>query len=167
MDSEYKQMPAFVSFLPGFLLCIGITFCLLHFSSSIDNLVFRSLARTGIPQVSALQKLPYSVILSFPFALYAARTIVWNFMSRYEFSMSGVRLLTGSLKRKEIFYPSSVFKFKEVSFEQNLLEAPFNIGTLILKPERGGNNIIVKGVRKIRLVIKMLRSENEMSTFPR
>ena len=167
MDTFHKQMPAFVSFLPGYLFCIGITFCLLHFSSSVDDLVFRSLARKGIPQVPALQELPYSVILSLPFALYAARTMVWNFMSRYEFSMSGVRLLTGSLKRKEVFYPSSVFKFKEVSFEQNLLEAPFDIGTLILKPEKGGNNIIVKGVRKIGLVIKMLRSENEMSSFSR
>ena len=167
MDSAYKQMPAFVSFLPGYVFCIGITFCLLHFSFSVDNFVFRILARTGISQVPALQKLPYSVIFSLPFAVYAARTMLWNFMTRYEFSMSGVRLLAGSLKRREIFYPSSVFKFKEISFEQNLLEAPFDIGTLILKPEKGGNNIIVKGVRKIRMVMKMLRSENEMSSFPR
>jgi hypothetical protein len=166
MDSVHKQMPAFISFLPVYVFCIGSTYCLLRFSSFIDNFIFQNLARAGISQLTALQRIPFSAILSLPFALYAARTLLWNLMSRYEIGISGVRLLTGSLTRKEIFYPASILKFEEISFEQNLLEAPFDIGTLVLKPEKGGNNIFVKGVTKIKLVVKALRSENGMESSP-
>ena len=160
MDSIHKQMPALVSFLPVYVLCIGITFALLRFSSSVDSFIFQSLGRTGISQLTTVPRFPISAIICLPFALYAARTILWNLMSRYEISMSGIRLLAGSLTRREVFYPSSVFRFKEIFFKQNVLEAPFGVGTLILRPERGGSNIVVKGVKKIKSVVKVLRSGN-------
>lgn len=65
-------------------------------------------------------------------------------------------MITGSLARKECFYP--IMEFYEISFRQNLIEVPFSVGSLILKRIRGRNDLIIKGVYSARNVAEVLCS---------
>ena len=108
-----------------------------------------------IPQSKVLHNLPYGIILSVPFIACGIMTLIWNVMGHYEIDATRIRLLTGYLSRKEQFVPLS--DIYEISFKQNLLEAPFRIGTLMLKTRNG--SLDIRGVYRVRQVVEDLRKK--------
>jgi uncharacterized membrane protein YdbT with pleckstrin-like domain len=106
-----------------------------------------------IPRINLLHELPYGKLLSIPFVVYGVRLLLWNVMSYYEIDTTRIRLLTGHLTRKEQFILAS--DIHDISFKQSLLEAPFRIGSLLLKTRTGEFNI--RGVYHIKHVVEDLR----------
>ncbi len=106
-----------------------------------------------VPRVNLLQNLPYGKLLSIPFIVYGLRIFLWNIMSYYEIDTSRIRLLTGHLARREEFV--LVSDIHEISFKQNVLEAPFQVGSLLLKTRAGEFNI--RGVYRVKQVVEDLR----------
>jgi membrane protein YdbS with pleckstrin-like domain len=156
MDKKNRLKPSFVSFLITYLCCFGIGFLLIAFSSKIShNFVGPILTQLKLPASNLLTNLPYGVIFSLPFLIYGLRTLLWNLMSRYEISPSEITLLTGSLVRKESFFPVSVFD--DVSFKQNLFETPLGIGKITLKTEEGAK-LVLRGVQNVKSVVEALRA---------
>jgi hypothetical protein len=156
-DFNYKRKPAFISFLLVYLFCFGISFLLIKNSPAISKVISgQIIVRFNIPLPDFLWNLPYGIILSLPFLIYGIRKVLWNLMSIYEFNSSEIRLLTGSLSRKEHFFHIS--DFFEVSFKQNLIETPFGVGCLILTSMKGGRRLIIKGVYNVKSVVEVLRS---------
>lgn len=81
-------------------------------------------------------------------------------MSSYELNSSEIRLLIGHLIRNERFFLIS--SFNEISFKQNLIEAPFHVGSLVLKA-KGRSQLIIKGVYNVRYVVECLRKKVDTS----
>jgi hypothetical protein len=81
-------------------------------------------------------------------------------MSSYEINPSRISLLTGSLVRKECFF--SVSDFCDVSFKQNLFEAPLGIGKVTLTGRDGGR-VLIRGVHNIKSVVEALRASIDSS----
>lgn len=151
----YKRKPAIISFLLVYIICFGISYWLINNSPAISKEINRYvITQLSIPHSNLISNLPYGKIFSLFFLLYGIRTLLWNLMSSYEMSSSEIRMLTGHVSRKEQFFP--LLDFYEVSFEQNLIETPFRVGTLILNRRRGGE-LIIKGVYNIRSVAESLR----------
>jgi hypothetical protein len=115
-----------------------------------------ALDRLNIPVPELLRDVPYGLIFSLPFLLYGVQKLLWNIMSLYDFTTSELRLLTGSLSRRERFY--YVAEFFHISFKQNLIEMPLGVGTLILTSMKGRKRLRIKGVYRIRTVVEALRS---------
>ena len=156
-EFNYKRKPAFISFLLVYLFCFGISFLLIDNSHAISKeITGQIVARFEVPASNLLWKLPYGIIISVPFLIYGIHKLLWNIMSLYEINSSEIRLLTGSLSRKEHFYVVS--EFFELSFKQNLIEAPFRVGTLILTSMKTGKRLIIKGVYNVKYVVEVLRS---------
>jgi membrane protein YdbS with pleckstrin-like domain len=155
-DFNYTQKPAFISFLLTFVLCLGIGFLLIGYSPLISPTIAHQLgAYLPAEGLDSLVAFPFGTALSLPFLLYALHTILWSLMSRYEINPSGIRLLSGTLVRKERFFPIS--NFCQVSFKQNLLEAPLEIGQVILR-RQSGSRVVIKGVRNVESVAQALRA---------
>lgn len=153
----YKRKPAFISFLLVYLFCFGIAYVLIHGSQAVSGVVTEQvLERLGKQRSLQLRGLPYGIILSVPLIFYGIRRLLWNIMSSYELNSTEIRLLTGSLIRKERFFEIS--EFYDISFRQNLLETPFGIGCIILAPRAKGRKLRIKGVFEVRSVVKALRS---------
>jgi hypothetical protein len=155
-DFGYQSKPAFVSFLNTYLFCFGIGFLLIVFSPLISHQLIRLMgAELELPASHPLRRLPYGAVFSLPFLIYGLRTLLWNVMSGYEFSSSRISLLTGSLVRKEHFF--SISDFCDVSFKQNLFEAPLGIGKMTLT-ERDGGRLVIGGVHDVKYVVEALRA---------
>lgn len=152
----YKHKPAFISFILIYILCFVLAYWMIdnsHFlSEKFGKLV---LVQLGISRSNLLWKVPYGIVFSLPLLFFGLRTLLWNLMSFYEFTSSDIRLLTGTLSRKERFY--SMADFYEISFKQNVLETPFRIGSLILTPHVG-KPLFVRGVYNVKSVVESLRS---------
>ncbi|MEE8329723.1 MAG: hypothetical protein V3R54_07330 [Thermodesulfovibrionia bacterium] len=156
-EFNYRRKPAFISFLLVYLSCFGVAYLLIDNSPLISKEINRlMISRLHIPYSNTLWNLPYGIFLSIPFLIYSIYKILWNIMSSYEINSSEIRMITGSLTRKERFYP--IIEFYEISFRQNLIEIPFSVGSLILRRIRGGNDLIIKGVYNARNVAEVLRS---------
>jgi hypothetical protein len=154
-EFSYIRKPAFMSFLTTYLFCFGIAFLLIAFSPTISRQFVRLIgAELSLPASNPLGELPYGIIFSFPFLIYGLRTLLWNLMSSYEINSSRISLLTGSLVRKERFF--SVSDFCDVSFWQNLFEAPLSIGKVTLA-KRDGDRLLIRGVHNIKSVVEALR----------
>ena len=107
----------------------------------------------GIPLLKKFLNLPYGTIASLPFLIYGVRRLLWNVMTRYEITSSQIRLLAGSLNRREqIFHISNLH---EITFKQSLIEAPFGIGSLVLKSVNA--ELIIKGIYNVRYVAESIR----------
>jgi uncharacterized membrane protein YdbT with pleckstrin-like domain len=154
-DFYYKRKQAFISFLSVYLLCIAISFLLIENSPAISREVIKRIMKLGILHSNTFQNLPYGIISSLPFVIYGIRTLLWNMMTSYEITSSEIRLLAGSLTRKERYVLIS--NFYEISFKQSLIEAPFRVGTLILKKE--GAELVIKGVYDVKYVVESLRGK--------
>ncbi|MCK5426738.1 MAG: hypothetical protein KAJ34_03505 [Thermodesulfovibrionia bacterium] len=154
-DFHYKRKPAFMSFLLLYILCFGIAYVLIDYSPYISK-VFKGqlIGKPGIQHARFFRYLPYGILLAIPFAFYGTRKLLWNLMSIYEMNSSEIRLLTGSLSRKEHFFLIS--DFYNISFTQNLIETPFGIGCIILNASTGGR-LIIKGVYNVKSVVEALR----------
>lgn len=158
-DFSFNRKPAFASFLVTYLVCFGIAFLLIRYSPAVSSkIIDHIIAPLGIAGLGFLSRLPYGILLSLPFIIYGLRLILWNLMSRYEITESEIRFLGGSLVRTERFFPVS--GFCEVSFKQNLLEAPFGIGQMILGGD-DGDKLIMKGVYGVKSVVEALRAAME------
>lgn len=156
----YKRKPALASFLPLYIFCFGLAFLFIYYSPIISTVFIKHLlAFWKLDPSHWLHKIPYGIILSPPFVVFGAHKILWNLMSSYEIDRQGIRLLTGSLTRKERFFPSS--DLHEISFNQNVLEAPFGIGMLIIKGN-GGVNLNLKGVCDVKTAAEFLRHLTEL-----
>ncbi len=154
-DFNYKEKPAFISFLLIYFFCFGISVWLIDSSPAISQeITGRIIAQLDIPRSNPLWDIPYGIIFSLPFLIYGICKAIWNIMSGYEITSSEIRLLTGSLSRKERFF--HVSEFYQVSFKQNLIETPFRVGCLILSARAGGQ-LIIKGVYNVRSVVEALR----------
>lgn len=154
-DYSYRRKPAFASFLPLYGFCFGLAFLLVLYSPIISMVFIKHvLAFWKLDPSHWLHKVPYGIVLSLPFIVFSAHKILWNLMSIYEIDRQGIRLLTGSLIRKERFFPSS--DLHEISFNQNVIEAPFGIGMLIIKGN-GGINLSLKGVYDVKSAAGFLR----------
>lgn len=154
-DFFYKRKPAFISFLIVYVCCFGISLLLKENSPAISRVISRWVMKSDIPYLHQIQNLPYGTILSFPFLIYGIRMLLWNVMTSYEITSSQIRLLAGSLSRKErIFLISS---FNEVTFKQTLIEAPFRVGSLVLK--KGDAELTVKGIHDIGFVVESIRGK--------
>jgi uncharacterized membrane protein YdbT with pleckstrin-like domain len=154
-EFTYKRRPAFISFLLTYVVFLGIAYLLMQSSPAISEAIKRQvIAQMGIPRSNVLWILPYGTLLSLPFFVYSIRTILWNSMSIYEINPSEIRLLTGSVIRKERFFLIS--DFYSISFKQNLIEIPFGVGSVALKA-RGKGRLVIKGVYDVKTVIEALR----------
>lgn len=156
-ELNYRRKPAFISFLHAYLICFGVSFLLIDKSPAISGeITGQIIARLNIPMSNILLELPYGTIISVPFLICGIRKILWNLMSLYEINPSEIRLMTGSLSRKERFYVIS--EFFELSFKQNLLETPFGVGSISLRSIKSGRWLIIKGVYNVKNVVEILRS---------
>jgi uncharacterized membrane protein YdbT with pleckstrin-like domain len=151
----YKQKPSPVSFLFTYALCFGSAYFLILQSPAISRKVTELLPLFHIPRINTLNELPYGKLLSIPFLIYGIRVLLWNLMSYYEIETTRIRLLTGHLIRREQFVPVS--DIHEISFKQNLLEAPFSIGSLLLKSRMG--EFTIRGVYQVKQVAEDLRKK--------
>lgn len=152
----YKHKPAFISFMLIYFLCFVFAYWLIDNSHDLSRRVGTLvLVQLGLSRSNFLWKVPYGIVFSLPLLIFGLRTLLWNLMSFYEFTPSEIRLLTGTLSRKERFY--SMADFYEISFKQNVLEAPFRIGSLILTPHVG-KPLLVRGVYNVKSVVESLRS---------
>jgi uncharacterized membrane protein YdbT with pleckstrin-like domain len=156
-DFRYYRKPAFISFLLIYLFCFVISFYLIKNSPAISKHIAGELMQLGIPHAKKFLGLPYGTIVSFPLIIYGVRRLLWNVMTRYEITTSRIRLLAGSLNRKEQIFQIS--NMQEITFKQSLIEAPFGIGSLIFK--RGNAELIIKGIYNVRYVAESIRG-----TFP-
>ncbi len=152
-DFRYSRKPAFISFLLIYLCCFGISFLLIKNSPVISKYIAGELMQFGIPHAKKFLTLPYGTIVSFPFLIYGVSRLLWNVMTSYEITSSQIRLLEGSLNRKEVIFRIS--NLHEITFKQSLIEAPFGIGSLILK--RGNAELIIRGIYNVRFVTEAIR----------
>jgi len=93
-------------------------------------------------------------MLSIPFVLFGLRKALWNVMTYYEIDADGVHLFTGILTRKD--FHLTFHEFDDVSFNQSLLEAPFKVGTLVLKSRKLGE-CGVRGVHDVKNLVDQIR----------
>lgn len=153
VDFHYKQKPSPISFLFTYAICFGSSYLLMQHSPAISGKILELIALLHIPRINILHDLPYGKIFSIPFLVFGVRVLLWNIMSYYEIDTTRIRLLSGHLSRKEQFL--LVSDIHEISFKQNLIEAPFRIGSLLLKTRAGEFNI--RGVYHIKQVAEDLR----------
>lgn len=132
-----------------------MAYLLIQQSPAISKKVLELLALFRVPRIPLLNELPYGKLLSIPFLIYGIRVLLWNLMSYYEIETTKIRLLTGHLTRKEQFV--LVSDIHEISFKQNLLEAPFRIGSLLLHTRMG--EFTIKGVYRVKQVAEDLRKK--------
>jgi hypothetical protein len=128
---------------------------LIKYSPVISQEVTSQIMKIDILRSNIIQTLPFGIIFSIPFIIYGTRTLLWNLMTTYEIDLSQLRLLSGSLSRKEHVY--LIASYNEISYKQNIIEAPFRIGSLILYMSH--EPIIIKGVYDVQVVIESLRRE--------
>jgi uncharacterized membrane protein YdbT with pleckstrin-like domain len=160
IEFSYIRKPAVASFLPLYIFCFGLAFLFIFYSPLISIVFVKHLLTFWkLDSAHWLHKIPYGIILSLPFVVLGVHKILWNLMSSYEIGRQGIRVLTGSLTRKERFFPSS--GLLEISFNQNVLEAPFGIGMLIIKGD-GGANLNLKGVYDVKRAVEFLRHLTEL-----
>lgn len=156
-DFTYKRKPAFISFLPVYIFCFGISYWLIKASPEISaKIMERLLAQLNIPRSNIAWNIPYGIVISVPFILIGVQKFLWNIMSNYEMTTTELRLITGSLSRRERFFDLS--DFYDISFKQNLLETPFGIGCIILKSRHKNRLLIIRGIFNVKTVVKELRS---------
>jgi uncharacterized membrane protein YdbT with pleckstrin-like domain len=153
VDFHYRQKPSPISFLFTYAICFGSSYLLIQHSPTVSRKILDLIVLLRIPQINILHNLPYGKILSLPFLVYGVRVLLWNIMSYYEIDTTRIRLLSGHLIRKEQFVPMS--DIHEISFKQNLIEAPFRIGSLLLKTRSG--EFSIRGVYNIKQVVEDLR----------
>ena len=157
-DLSYKKKPAFISFLPLYLACSGISYLLIHHSPAVSSEVIGLVVklRTVHPYLHSLRlpPLPYGIVLAFPFLVYAAAKLLWNLMTTYEITSSHIRVIAGTFTRKEQLFPLS--EIHTVTFRQDLFEVPFGVGTLVI--DRGGGQAI-KGIYHVKRVVDRIRED--------
>ena len=157
-DLFYRRKPAFVSFLPAYVLCFLVSFLFVYFSADLSRLIIDrvlSLIKAASPP-RFLLTMNYGLVLAVPFFLFLTRKALWNIMSCYELDTEGVHLLTGTLTRKE--YHLAFSEFEDISFKQNIMEAPFKVGTLILKSGRWGE-LGLKGIYNVKDLVDLMRAK--------
>jgi uncharacterized membrane protein YdbT with pleckstrin-like domain len=158
-DFFYRRKPAFISFLLVYLSCFGISFLLIKNSAALTAEIVGLIMKLRVvrPYVHSygLRGLPCGIIIAFPLLVYGSGKLLWNVMTTYEITPSHIRLLAGSLSRREQIFPLSVIQ--EVTFTQTLLEVPFGVGSLIL--QRGGSKVEVKGVYGIKRIVDEIREK--------
>jgi uncharacterized membrane protein YdbT with pleckstrin-like domain len=159
-DFFHRQKPAFISFLLLYLLCFGISYLLIDNSREVSRRVVDVLTKLRMLRpylhTYGIHTLPYGIIFAFPFLVYGAGKLLWNIMTTYEITPSHVRLMAGSLRRKEQLFPLA--GVHEVSFTQTLIEVPFGAGSLIL--HRGGSDKVeIKGVYRVKRVVDEIREK--------
>jgi hypothetical protein len=76
-------------------------------------------------------------------------------MTTYEIDLSEIRLLAGSLSRKEHLY--LIPSYSEISYKQNIIEAPFRVGSLIFY--KGRSSLVIKGIHDVKFVAECLREK--------
>lgn len=158
-DFSYSRKPAFVSFLMTYFVYFGIGFLLIRYSPAVSSKITdHILAHLDKKGLAFLFELPYGAIFSLPFLIYGLRTLLWNLMSRYEINESEIRFLSGSLVRKERFFPAE--GFSDVSFTQNLIEAPFGVGQMALRGH-DGSKLVLEGIHGVKSVVEALRAGME------
>ena len=156
-DFYYRRKPAFISFLLVYLLCFGVSFLLIKHSAELSREIVRLIVKVRIlrPYLHTfdIYRLPYGIIIAFPLLVYGSGKLLWNLMTTYEITSSRIRLLAGTLSRKEQIFPFS--GIHEFSFTQTLPEVPFGIGSLLL--DRGGQKVEIKGVYGVKRVVDTIR----------
>lgn len=155
-DFYYKHKPSFVSFLFVYLLCSGVSLWLISNSPMVSKKIVDLIKLLNIPHLNFLYTLPFGKLLSVPFVIYGVRVLMWNLMSYYEIDLTRIRLIAGHLIRKEQFI--LVSDIHEISFRQNLIEAPFHIGSLLLKTRNG--EFVIRGIYNVKQVVETLRKKS-------
>ena len=157
-SDRHKLAP--ISFLSAYLFFFAVSFLLVYYSPLLSDLInSQILYLLRIAPAHFLLKLPYGVILAIPFFLIGILAILRNVMSSYEVGTDGIRLLEGTFVRKE--YQLAFQDFDDISFRQNLIEAPFRAGTLILKSGRG-SELRVKGIHHVESVVDLIRRKRQV-----
>jgi uncharacterized membrane protein YdbT with pleckstrin-like domain len=160
-DFFYRRKPAFISFLLVYLLCFGLSYLLIKHSAEVSVQIVRLILKVRImrPYLHSydIYRLPYGIIIAFPLLVYGAGKLLWNVMTTYEITSSHIRLLAGTLSRKEQIFPLS--GIHEISFTQTLPEVPFGIGSLVLL--RGGEKVEIKGVYGIKRIVDTIREKTK------
>lgn len=155
-EFHYRGKPAVISFLFFYLICVGSSYLLIDNSPAISGEIQEKLIEPlDINLPPLLLNSPLGVLLSLPFLVSGLRKLLWNVMSSYEFTAQEIRLITGSMSRKERFFP--VADFFQVSFRQNVIEAPFGVGSLILTSAGTGKRLTIKGVYRVKDTADALR----------
>ena len=161
-SDRHKLSP--ISFLSVYLFFFVVAFLLVYYSPLVSGFINSQILHLlRIPPAHFLMKLPYGVILSIPFFLIGILAILRNVMSSYEISPDGIRLLEGTFVRKE--YQWAFQDFDDISFRQNVIEAPFRAGTLIFKSGRGGE-LRMKGVHNVEGLVDLIRRKRKTERSP-
>lgn len=155
-DYYYKHKPSFVSFLFIYFVCSGVSLWLISNSPMVSKKIVDLVRPLNIPYIGLIYNLPLGKLLSIPFIIYGVRVLIWNLMSYYEIDPTRIRLITGHLIRKEQFI--LVSDINEISFRQNLIEAPFRIGSLLLKTRNG--EFVIRGIYNVKQVVETLRKKS-------
>ncbi|MEJ2723758.1 MAG: GAF domain-containing protein [Deltaproteobacteria bacterium] len=161
-SDRHKLSP--ISFLSKYIFFFAVTFLLVYYSPILSGLINGRIPHfLSIPTAPFLANLPYGMILAVPFFFFGILAILRNVMSSYEVSNDGIRLLEGTFVRKE--YHLAFQDFDDISFKQNLFEAPFRAGTLILKSGRGGE-LRMKGIHNVEGMVDLIRRKRQVERSP-
>ena len=154
----YKRKPSFISFSLVYFAYGFIALLLIVNSQAISlGISTGLLSQLDIPRTSLVWNVPFGILLAIPFIVIGIRRLLWNIMSIYEIDSKEIRLIVGSLSRKE--YHFALSDVYDVSFKQNLVEAPFRVGSLILTNLKSGRQMILKGVHNVKQVVEVLRTK--------
>jgi uncharacterized membrane protein YdbT with pleckstrin-like domain len=155
----YRRKPAFVSFLGLYMVCILAALLLITYSRTISmSISVEVLEKLEVSKQSLIWNFPFGVVFAVPFAYLGIRRLLWNVMSFYEIDSKEIRLVVGSISRKEHHVPLS--NLYDISFKQNLFEAPFQVGSLILTSLKSGSQMILSGVHDVKQVVDVLRTKS-------
>jgi len=155
----YRRKPAFISFSLVYMVCTLVSLLLVAYSQTISlSVSVEVLQKLDVPKQSLLWNFPFGVLFSIPFIYLGIRRFLWNLMSFYEIDSKEIRLIVGSLSRKE--HHVALSNLYDVTFKQNLVEAPFQVGSLILTSLKSGRQMIINGVYDVKQVVDVLRAKS-------
>lgn len=151
--SSIKCRPSFAHWGPTVVVNAGIVIALYLYRSTLGISITDALRREEI-RTDSLQGFPFWLALSGIPALIAIRTLVWALTTEYDINLQTIRIVHGGLLRKEQFI--DLDEVETIAFQQNLLEALFGVGRVVIVPHNGAR-FSLAGVPTVRALVDGLR----------
>lgn len=150
----YCRRPALISLTPALALC-AVAALLLYSNDPLitDAVKNKVLAPTSMPTDNVTWRLPYGPLLALPVFAYFLNLTLWGLLSYYEITPHNIRLVSGSVVRRESYY--SLDEFDDVGFSQSIVEVPFGIGQLVLHSSH--RQLKLQGIHNVKSVVDTLR----------
>ena len=153
---SYTHKPSFVRTGLYCFISISIATTLFYWSEILSQEIRRQvLQEIDIAVDSIFYKLPYGVLIAGLFVCSALQKLLWHIMTVYEITADSISVLTGITVRGQYFY--TVNEFDAISFRQNIAEAIFNSGTVLLTSSLSKRRLVLSGIYNPRAVVEALR----------